>query len=183
MSTLHLEPCPCKQVRSVYCRSAINLIFFHDIKISIGLEKDVTKVIHSLQRKLENADSFGLVRQLILTTERDWSVPNAECEPPTFWSLRRVGLVNTYTTQYAHLREMTLDRANKFSLGMIPDPVWKPVADLIPRLPRRTYLRLGARRDIPTYLAGQRWTVGAEAETQRGKKSALQEARRAREGK
>lgn len=120
-----------------WCQPAIKSVFFHDIKFSIDSGKDVAKVVESLQKKLEDADSFRQVRRLILTMKQDSHVSRAEWEPPTFFALRRVGLVNTYSTQYSNLK------ANTFGLSFlscknISERAWKHIADLIKRLPALT---------------------------------------------
>lgn len=119
------------------CRSAIKSVFFHDIKISVDSGKDVVKVVEPLQKRIEDADSFRQVRQLIIAMKNDSHVPRAEWEPPTFFALRRVGLVNTYSTQYSYLKAKTFGLAIT-SCGNASEQAWKPMADLIKRLPALT---------------------------------------------
>jgi hypothetical protein len=120
-----------------WCRSAIKSIFFHDIKISIDSQKDVAKVVESLQKKLEDADSFRQVRQLILTIKQDGHVSRAEWTPPTLFALRRVELVNTYSTQYSNLKANTFGLSHT-SCRNIPAQAWESIADLIKRVPALT---------------------------------------------
>lgn len=122
-----------------WCASVIKLVFFHDIKISIGPETDVAKHVESLQRKIEAANSFRQVRRLIITTTRDNFILSEEWKPPTLSSLRRTGLIDRYSTQYSHLIDNTAAYCmQKSALGIPADHAWKPVANLIRQLPKLT---------------------------------------------
>lgn len=135
-----------------WCASVIKLIFFHDIKLSIGLEADVAKLVESLQRKIEAANSFRQVRRLIITTTRDNFILGEEWKPPTVFSLRRTGLIDRYSTQYSYLMENTTAYWMQNSALDIPDHAWKPVADLIRRLPALTDVIYRYSDDLPLSL-------------------------------
>lgn len=120
-----------------WCQPAIKSVRFHDIKISVDSGNEIIKVVEPLQERLENADSFRQVRQLIIAMKQDSHVSRAEWEPPTLSALRRVGLVNTYSTQYSNLKAKTFGLAIT-SCGNASEQAWKSMADLIKRLPALT---------------------------------------------
>jgi hypothetical protein len=135
-----------------WCASAIKLVFFHDIKLSIGPETDVAKLVESLQRKIEAANSFGQVRQLIITTTLDNFILSEEWKPPTLFALRRTGIIDRYSTQYSYLREYTTAYWMQRSAPDILDHAWKSVADLIRRLPALTDVIYRYSDDLPLSL-------------------------------
>ncbi|KAJ5381853.1 uncharacterized protein N7496_004281 [Penicillium cataractarum] len=118
-----------------WCRSAINLVFFHDIKISIDSEKDISQVVGTLRKKLEEADSFRQVRRLIIATKQDGVISSDDWEPPKFSELRSDESAHTYTTQYSDMLDRRLYGIHISSVDTVSDQGWNPVADLIQDLP------------------------------------------------
>lgn len=119
-----------------WCRWVINLVFFHDIKISIDSEKDISQVISTLRKKLQGADSFRQVRRLIIATKQDRAVSSNDWKPPKFAEFRSDELVDKYPTQYSDVLETSLYGIYECtSVGTVSDQAWQPVADLIQKLP------------------------------------------------